>query len=169
VEELQQMLRLLEEDSSTERSAVLIQDYIVPILQSVLSEITNTQTAVQSVAEVSQLALLTSQRTYMGEILRQISDSFAVILQIDLPEEGPVAEAVSDIDRLLGAWMEAEQGDFDFQNLDEEYDEYDDDDDNEDEDEEDEEESKGDGEGVTGSSPSDNAGEEEENATEADA
>ena len=164
MEELQQMLRLLEEDSSTERSAVLIQDYIVPILQSVLSEITNTQTAVQSVAEVSQLALLTSQRTYMGEILRQISDSFAVILQTDLPEEGPVAEAVSDIDRLLGAWMEAEQGDFDFQNLDEEYEEYDDDEEGEESSDEAEDEDEG-GEEENATE----AGEEEENATEADA
>ena len=137
MEELNKILELLEEDSGKERSNVLIQDYIVPILQSIVSEISNTQQAVQTVAEVSQLAILTAQRTYVGEILRQISDCFATVLASDdIPKEGPAAEALEEVDRLLGAWMEAEQGDFDFQNLDED----DEDDEDEDEDEDDGEE-----------------------------
>ena len=139
MEELVKILELLEEDSGNERSAVLIQDYIVPILQSIVSEITNTQQAVQTVAEVSQLAILTAQRTYVGEILRQLSDNFAIVLaSADIPKEGPAAEALEEIDRLLGAWIEAEHGDFDYQNLDEDEDEdEDEEDDDEDEDDED--------------------------------
>ena len=46
MEELVKILELLEEDSGTENASVLVQDYIVPILQSIVSEISNTQQAV---------------------------------------------------------------------------------------------------------------------------
>jgi len=144
MDELIKLIELLAEDAPTENPRALIRDYIAPILESMASEIDDTQTAIQSVAELSQLALLTSQRTYVGEILRQVAENFAILLQSEvIPKEGAVADAVSEIDSLLGSWMELEQT-FEVDNLndidDEEEDEEEDEEDDEEEDVEDDEE-----------------------------
>jgi len=122
MEEIQKLLELLVEDVENVSPQEILSEYIVPVLESLAMEVENTQQALQTVAEVSQLSLLTNQRTYLGDLMRQIAENFSVlVLSEEVPKEGPVGEAISQIDALLGSWMEIEQGDL-LQDLDDEED-----------------------------------------------
>jgi hypothetical protein len=125
--ELKKLIQLMDEDANTLTASQAITDYIAPILDSMVSEIeVNRQLTVQTNDRVS-LAMMMSEKTFLGDILTSIADHFSTIID-EIPEDTSVDSAlgvaVAEIQDLIATWMN-------FDSSDEDFDDDDDDDDDE--------------------------------------
>ena len=113
--ELAKLVELLDEDVSNLKLQDAVSDYIVPILLSTLAEIEANRQIVVGSVEKTNLALLMSEKTFLGDILVSLAENFTVVANHlegqELPEE--VSTAIAESQDLLATWMSFEDDDED--------------------------------------------------------
>lgn len=106
--ELRKLIQMMDEDAPNLSMSQAISDYIAPILDSMISEIeVNRQYAVQTNDRVS-LALMMSEKTFLGDILTNIAEHFATVVEevpSDTDPESKLGVALGEIQDLLATWM----------------------------------------------------------------
>lgn len=87
----------------------LMRDYVMPILQEVISRSEETTIAVLNTNELAQSAFVAARQTLAGDLMTQISDAAMQLrerLQADLPEGHPAFDLLDQIDANLGTFEE---------------------------------------------------------------
>jgi len=106
--ELGKLIELMEEDADNLTAQQAIGDYIAPILGSMLGEIEANRQYVLQAADRANLAILMTEKTFLGEILTSIAEHFATVIE-ELPEntdsESKLGVAVTEIQDLIATWM----------------------------------------------------------------
>ena len=106
--ELLKLIELMDEDSGNLTAPQAISDYIAPILTSMLAEIEANRQLMLNVSERTNLAMLMSERTFIGEILTNVAEHFTTIVD-ELPQDtsadSRLGVAVTEIQDLLATWM----------------------------------------------------------------
>lgn len=106
--ELLKLIELMDEDASNLTAPQAISDYIAPILTSMLAEIEANRQLMLNVSERTNLAMLMSERTFIGEILTNVAEHFTTIvdeLPKDTSADSRLGVAVTEIQDLLATWM----------------------------------------------------------------
>jgi hypothetical protein len=134
ISELYKLISLLDEDSSNIDVPQAISDYLVPILTSLLGEVEANRQFILQTADRASLALLMTEKTFLGDVLTGVADHFSALVE-ELPAElvasnERVAASLAGIQDLLATWMSF--------SADDEDEGYEDDDDDEDEGDDDE-------------------------------
>lgn len=127
--ELSKLINLMDEDAENLSPAQAISDYISPILGSMLAEIEANRQYVLQTADRANLAMMMTEKSFLGEILTNIAEHFSTIvseLPSDTDPNSSLAVAVTEIQDLLATWMS-------FDSEDEDYSEDEEEDDSEDE------------------------------------
>lgn len=108
ITELGKLIQLMDEDADNLGTSQAINDYIVPILESVVAEIEANRQYILQTADRTNLAYLMNEKTFTGEILTSIADHFATVLD-ELPQdtdpESKLGVALAEIQDLLATWM----------------------------------------------------------------
>lgn len=132
INELGKLVLLMDDDASSLNVAQALQDYLAPILGSMLEEIKANRNYVVQTADRANIAMMMNEKTLLGEILTSIAEHFVTILG-ELPEEiaedSKLGVAVAEVQGLLSTWMTL--ADFDDEVDDVDDDEVDDTDDDE--------------------------------------
>ena len=138
IQELHKLIQLVDEDSSNIDLSQAISDYLVPILTSMLGEIEANRQYILQNADRTNLAILMSEKTFLGEILTGIADHFSTIAEAlkDTPADSKLGVALAETHDLLATWMS-----FDISDDDDSDDDDSDDDDSDDEDDSDDDDS----------------------------
>ncbi len=108
ITELGKLIQLMDEDAENLGTSQAINDYIVPILESVVAEVEANRQYILQTADRTNLAYLMNEKTFTGEILTSIADHFATVLE-ELPQdtepESKLGVALAEIQDLLATWM----------------------------------------------------------------
>ena len=108
INELGKLIQLMDEDAENLGTSQAINDYIVPILESVVAEVEANRQYILQTADRTNLAYLMNEKTFTGEILTSIADHFATVLD-ELPQdtdpESKLGVALAEIQDLLATWM----------------------------------------------------------------
>ena len=111
ITELNKLIQLMDEDADNLGTSQAINDYIVPILESVVAEVEANRQYILQTADRTNLAYLMNEKTFTGEILTSIADHFATVLD-ELPQdtdpESKLGVALAEIQDLLATWMSFE-------------------------------------------------------------
>ncbi|MHA1961403.1 MAG: hypothetical protein ACW99U_14370 [Candidatus Thorarchaeota archaeon] len=105
--ELNKLILLMEEDAGSLDVQQSLQDYLAPILGSILAEIEANRNYIVQTADRANLAMMMNEKTLLGEILAAIAENFATILG-ELPayeEDSKLGAAVAEVQGLLHTWM----------------------------------------------------------------
>jgi hypothetical protein len=106
--ELGKLIQLMDEDAENLGTSQAINDYIVPILESVVAEVEANRQYILQTADRTNLAYLMNDKTFTGEILTSIADHFATVLE-ELPQDtdpdSKLGVALAEIQDLLATWM----------------------------------------------------------------
>lgn len=109
IAELYKLISLLDEDASNIDNQQAISDYIVPILTSILGEVEANRQLILQTADRASLALLMTEKTFLGDVLTGVADHFSALLEelpVDLVSSNErVAASVAGIQDLLATWM----------------------------------------------------------------
>ena len=108
--ELNKLILLMEEDAGSLDVQQSLQDYLAPILGSILAEIEANRNYIVQTADRANLAMMMNEKTLLGEILAAIAENFATILG-ELPayeEDSKLGAAVAEVQGLLHTWMSFE-------------------------------------------------------------
>ncbi len=126
INELGKLVLLMDEDASSLNVAQALQDYLAPIIGSMLEEIKANRNYVVQTADRANIAMMMNEKTLLGEILTSIAEHFVTILG-ELPEEieenSKLGVAVAEVQGLLSTWMTL--ADFEDEDEDEDEDEND--------------------------------------------
>jgi len=105
--ELSKLVELLDEDAGSLELQQTIQDYLAPILLSVVAEIDANRQFILATADRSNLAMMMSEKTFLGELITNFAEHFSVVSEhletLELPEN--VQESYTEIQDLLATWM----------------------------------------------------------------
>lgn len=125
--ELSKLIQLMDEDADNLSAQQAISDYIVPILGSFIAEIDTNRQAIIQTAERTNLAMLMSERTFLGEILVGIGEHFSTIVSElgELEADSNLGIAVTEIQDLIATWTEFESADLEEDDADDADDESD--------------------------------------------
>lgn len=108
ITELGKLIQLMDEDAENLGTSQAINDYIVPILESVVAEVEANRQYILQTADRTNLAYLMNEKTFTGEILTSIADHFATVLE-ELPQDtdpdSKLGVALAEIQDLLATWM----------------------------------------------------------------
>jgi hypothetical protein len=120
----------MDEDAANLSVSQAVSDYIAPILESMLAEIEANRQYILQAADRANLAILMNEKTFVGEILANIAEHFATVVD-ELPgetdPESKLGVAVGEIQDLLATWMSFDLGDGDDDDDDNDGDDGDDD------------------------------------------
>ena len=111
ITELNKLIQLMDEDADNLGTSQAINDYIVPILESVVAEVEANRQYILQTADRTNLAYLMNEKTFTGEILTSIADHFATVLDELPPDTDPESKlgvALAEIQDLLATWMSFE-------------------------------------------------------------
>lgn len=112
--ELNKLIQLMDEDAANLSVSQAVSDYIAPILESMLAEIEANRQYILQAADRANLAILMNEKTFVGEILANIAEHFATVVD-ELPgetdPESKLGVAVGEIQDLLATWMSFDLGD----------------------------------------------------------
>jgi len=111
ISEIYKLIQLMDEDASSLKLSQVVGDYISPILISLVAEIdANRQLLLQTEASV-RLAMLMTEKTFLGDILGGIAEHFTTMLDelpAEIAEDSKLGVAVGEIHELLATWMSFE-------------------------------------------------------------
>lgn len=108
INELGKLVLLMDEDASSLNVAQALQDYLAPILGSMLEEIKANRNYVVQTADRANIAMMMNEKTLLGEILTSIAEHFVTILgelPEDIAEDSKLGVAVAEVQGLLSTWM----------------------------------------------------------------
>jgi len=137
ISELHKLIQLVDEDAVNLDLSQAISDYLVPILTSMLGEIEANRQYILQNADRTNLALLMTEKTFLGEILTGLAEHFATVLEElptdKVPTDSKLGVALAEMQDLLATWMSLDAS------ADEDEDEGEDEGEDEDEDEDEDE------------------------------